>query len=322
MNKQEAKKIESKILKTLKTHLSKKDTVIAAISGGPDSIFLLHFLNQTTAKIIVAHINHSLRGKDSDRDENFTRKLAEKNNNPFESKKVDLKSLSKKEKQGLEETGRKIRYKFLKKLAKEHQAKFIITGHQADDNLETIIMNFSRGALLKGLAGMKKVDNQLFRPLLDFSKKQISNYLKFKKIQYRTDKSNKDKKFTRNFIRMEIVPKLQDLNPSVAKTIAKNTDTLREIHDYLKKQAQKWIKQHSLKKDFSKFSAREFREVAPAIQRQIIMEIYRLHIKNTQDIENIHIQEVMDLLNKNIGNKSKKLGQLNFHVQANFIYVR
>lgn len=326
MNHQESKKLETKILTILKQHIQDGDTVVAGISGGPDSIFLLELLKKLPIKIIAAHVNHQLR-KESAEDEEFVKKLCNSPSIVFAPLTSDIKSLSQKSKQGLEETGRKIRYDFFNKLAKKYQAKFIITAHHADDNLETIILNFARGASLQGLAGMQEIETpttsttSLLRPLLTISKKEIIDFLRFNKLKFRVDKSNNSLVYKRNFIRHKIIPLLKEINPSISSTLSKNTENLREINEFLKSSAKDWLKKNSLDSSLKKFDAKNFRTLSPALQKNILLQLHTHHAGNTQNIQSSNIEETLTLINKNIGNKKKKFGKLTIFLKNNIITI-
>ncbi len=318
MKPQEAKKLEKFVHNILSKYLSKNDTVIAGISGGPDSIFLLKFLAKFPLKIHIAHLDHKLR-KESGKDEKLIAKFVDKLNNnsipdqensptiSLVSKAVDIKKISKQSKKGIEETGRKERYKFFNNLAKKYNAKFIITAHHADDNLETILLNLTRGATLQGLTGMKTLDQNLLRPLLSITKTQIQDYLKYKRIPYLTDKSNLTDDYNRNLIRNRAIPHFKKINPNIALTTSKNTQNLREIQDYLNQQAQTWLKRHNTT---NKLPAKSLTKLHPALQKTILRETYKTITGNTKNLENTHIEEVLHLINQNIGNKKKKFGKL------------
>ena len=348
MNPQEIKKLEDKILATLKNHLHPGDTVIAGISGGPDSIFLLYLLEKLPIRIIVAHVNHQLR-KEAGADEEFVKKLCKNANNEnpvrlcihdkrpnifphpstliFAPLTIDIKALSQKSKQGLEETGRKIRYNFFQKLANKHQSKFIITAHHADDNLETIILNFARGASLQGLGGMQECEKisskfTLLRPLLSISKNQILDFLHCKKLEFRVDKSNNSLVYKRNFIRHKIIPLLKKINPNISTTLAKNSANLREINEFLLLSAQDWIKKNALESQDSipkKLNGKNFRLLPQALQKIILLQIHEQHFGHTQNIQSSNLEEALSLINKNIGNKKKKFGQLTISIKNNII---
>lgn len=324
MNQQESKKLETKILTILKQHIQNGDTVVAGISGGPDSIFLLELLKKLPIKIIVAHVNHQLR-KEANSDEAFVKKLCNSPTIIFATLTSDIKSISQKSKQGLEETGRKVRYDFFNKLGKKYKAKFIITAHHADDNLETIILNFARGASLQGLAGMQEMETSnisttsLLRPLLTISKTEILNFLRFNKLKFRVDKSNNSLVYKRNFIRHKIIPLLKEINPSISSTLSKNTKNLREINEFLKSSAQEWLKKNAQDSTFKKFDAKSFRLLLPALQKNILLQLHTHHVANIQNIQSSNIEETLTLINKNIGNKKKKFGQLTIFIKNNII---
>ncbi len=332
MNKQETKKLEEKIRNILSKHLKKKDKIVVGVSGGPDSIFLLKFLAELPNKIITAHVNHLLRkesGKDEKLVKDFTEKLnnntiREQKNSPkisFHSTEKNIKKLAKKHKTGIEETGRKVRYDFFKKLAKKYNATLIATAHHADDNLETILLNLTRGATLQGLIGMQIKENNLFRPLLTITKKQIIDYLKSRKIPFIIEKSNLTDEYNRNLIRNRALPHLKKINPNIAQTTAKNTQNLREIQDYITKQAQKWLKRNKTT-IASTIPAKPFRLLHPALQKTILREIHKNLTNSTKNLENTHIEEALHLINQNIGNKQKKLGKLNLILKKNTISIK
>lgn len=325
MNLQEAKKLENKLMEILKKYLKKNDTIVAGISGGPDSIFMMQILEKfqkvTPIKIIAAHVNHLIRKKSSD-DEAFIKTIVKLSKNPkilLSVLKRDIPALSKKLKTGIEETGRKVRYDFFKKLAKKYKARFVITAHHADDNLETIIMNFARGAGAAGLAGMRETDSlnnktHLLRPMISVSKKQILDYLKLHEIKFLHDASNDSLIYNRNFVRHKIIPQFKKLNPSIAETIAKNATNLREINEFLKNEAEKWIKKNKL-------NAKSFRRLPSPIQKAIIRQIYEMQTGSTENVENIHVDEILCLINQNVGNKEKKIGKLKFSLKQNKIKI-
>lgn len=330
MNQQELKKLENKLLENLKTLLPKKSKVVLGVSGGPDSIFLLHILDKLKKvhpiQIIVTHVNHLLRGKESDLDENFVKSLAKEKKHLFALLKKDIKKASKNLKKGLEETGREIRYKFFHEIAKKHKAAFLITAHHADDNLETIIMNFARGAGLKGLSGMKEIEKidknlQLLRPLLTISKEEILKYLKINAIPFKEDKSNKDTIYKRNYIRHKIIPSLKKINPNITSTIAKNTHHIRGISKILEEKTTAFIKKNTLNKTHSKIDAKSLKKQSPTLQKEIILHLYENLIGNTRNIETSHVEEVIKIINAKEGNKKKNLGSLTFSIKNNILTI-
>jgi len=333
MNQQEAKKIDLAVKKLLKEHLTRSPIIIAGISGGPDSVFLLHQINQfiteekpdSKAKVIIAHLNHKLR-PEADSEEDFVQNLcSRKQRLLFASKSIEIKKIAKEKKQNLEEVAREARYKFFRDLAKKHNASAIITGHHADDNLETILLNLTRGATLKGLTGMQISETAkgltILRPLLNITKDQIISYLKLKKQTFKVDLSNFDNRLSRNFLRNDVIPLLKNINPSLPQTLSQNTSELREIENFLSTESNSWIKTHSLDQIFTSFPLKEFLNLHPAIQKQIIINLYHLHIKNLKNLSNKNIKEVIQLLRENKGNKEKKLGKIIFKTQKEIFKI-
>jgi len=318
---------EEKAVETLKKHLKEGDTVICGVSGGADSIFLLHCLDNFSKKItkiniVVFHVNHSLRGIDAELDENHVRLLSKSFGFPYHVKKIDVLTLAKAKKRSLEEIGREIRYDFSLELQKKYKADFVITAHHADDNLETILLNLIRGSGLKGISGMKETSKKknglkLLRPLLCTSKEEIRLFLEEKEIEFRVDQSNLDTRIPRNFVRHEIIPKLKALNPNVQGTILKNSKNISEIHTYLKERAENWIKEHR-----NNFKVKEFKELPKPIQKEILRRIYKKKTGDIKNVESIHIEEVLSLINKNIGRKQKKLGKYTVEIQKGTFILR
>ncbi|OGJ42414.1 tRNA lysidine(34) synthetase TilS [Candidatus Peregrinibacteria bacterium RIFCSPLOWO2_01_FULL_39_12] len=327
MNSQEAKKLQQKGLKILKKYISEKDRVVAGISGGPDSTFLLRLLKQIPCKTVVAHINHGIRGKESDSDEKFVKELSKNFRFHFHQKKIDTPALSKKNKKGIEETARKIRYDFFEELAKKYKAKYILTAHHADDNIETILFNFTRGATLKGISGISELEmfdgkkTPLLRPLLIFSKKQITDYLNFKKIKFCIDKTNENTIYKRNLIRKKVIPNLKLINPSLIETVAKNSQNLREILDYLQQSATEWISENTLNKELTKFNTKPFRTLPEALKKAILIEIYKNFAGNLTRLEVVHLDEVLKIINQNVGNKKKKLVEAVVTIKNNIFHI-
>lgn len=324
------KNAEEKVLEDLKKFLKGNETLIVGVSGGPDSVFLLNCLiefrvSHKNLQIIVAHVNHMLRGRDAEDDMKFVKELCKKNDLIFESTAVDVEALSKTTKSSIEEAGREIRYGFFEKLFTKYKATYCLTAHHSDDNLETIIFNLIRGASVKGLSGMKHITTKksglaLARPLLCVSKNEIMEFLKNTKTKYRVDHTNADTKITRNFLRHEIIPLIKKINPNLSQTVRKNASTFEDLEKYLALEAENWIGTHGTKNRTS-FPVSPFTRLPEALKKQIILSIYRHFEENTKDIEVLHIEEVIDIIDRNIGKKKKTLGQYTVEInQGRFIF--
>ncbi|MCK9186587.1 tRNA lysidine(34) synthetase TilS [Candidatus Gracilibacteria bacterium] len=334
MNIQEAKKLEKSIFETLSKHIKKGEKVILGLSGGPDSVFLFEMLKEfskkTPIKIIAAHINHMLRGINSEKDEKFVKDLAKKYKTEIRILRKDVEKTSKKLGRGLEETGRQIRHEFFAKLAKELKTNVVLTAHHADDNLETILLNIARGAGLKGLLGMEekieheisKINLRFIKPLLQVPKQKIEDYLSHKKIEFRKDLSNLDEKFNRNLVRSKIVPTFKKLNKNIFETVAKNVKNIEETLEFLDDEAKKFIKKsEDFLKEKNALIAKDFRDSSKALKKAVIRELYKVNTKTLKDFGNAQIDEILKVLEKNIGNKSKKIGPITFSINKNRIKV-
>jgi len=234
------KATEQKVLRFIKenTLLSSGEKILIALSGGPDSVFLLHFLNKFKKKFKIelgaAHINHRLRGKDSERDELFCNAICDELSIPFYLLRKDIKSYSKKNKFSLEVAGRKIRYDFFEKVSKENKYNKIVTAHNADDNTETVLLNIIKGTGIKGIAGIPVRRNNIIRPILSLTKKEILDYLDVNRFEYRIDESNLSNDFERNFLRNEVIPLIQKkLNPSFSNSVLNTSLNLQRLNSGL-----------------------------------------------------------------------------------------
>ncbi len=195
------------------------DTVVAGVSGGADSVALLDILcslEELRLRVIVAHLNHMLRGRDSDADTAFVSDMALKYNLPFESRSVDVYRFSMENRLSLEEGGREARYDWFDDVAARNGAQAVALGHHADDQAETVLMRLLRGAGATGLSGMSpRAGGKYVRPLLCATRGEIEHYLRERNIPFRTDGTNSDTRFLRNRIRHELLPYLKTYNPSI-----------------------------------------------------------------------------------------------------------
>lgn len=208
--------------------------VLCAVSGGADSVCLLHWLSRRKdISLMAAHFNHQLRGKESDRDQQFVRELCEKWHIPLTVGQGDVASHANKQGLSIEEAARNLRYAFLREAAEKNGCDLIATAHNADDNLETLLLNLTRGAGLQGLTGIPPKQGILVRPLLSTTRKEIEEYLRLHDLPHVEDSSNADETYSRNKMRRQVLPLLEELNPSLRE---KSIDTIRYLradNDYL-----------------------------------------------------------------------------------------
>lgn len=236
------KKIEEKVINFIAKQnlIHRGDKILISLSGGPDSVFLLFFLNKYRKKYNIEigafHLNHKLRGKDADEDELFCFGLCNTLNIPFYGVRKNIKLLSIKHKVSFEEAGRNARYKELDKIARKEGYTKIATAHNSGDNAETVLLNLIKGTGLKGLSGIPVKRDNIIRPILPLKKDEVLKYLALNKISYRTDKSNEEPDYERNFIRLNIIPLIkQNLNPSLEDTLLSSSAILNNINSFILK---------------------------------------------------------------------------------------
>lgn len=214
------KSIEEKVINFIARYglIGQKENLLIAFSGGPDSVFALHFFYKFRKKfrcnISAVHFNHNLRGNESKEDENFAIAQCKKLRVDLNIIQLDVKAFAKKNKLSLEEAARILRYNELSKFAKRNSIDKIITAHNLNDNTETILMNLFSGTGISGLSGIPIKRENIIRPLLCLTKKEVLQYLNHNKINYRIDSSNLENDFKRNFIRNKILPLIEEINPS------------------------------------------------------------------------------------------------------------
>ncbi len=252
------KKIEEKIFSfTNKNRLIEKgDSILIGFSGGADSRFVLYFLNKYAAKykikIAAVHVNHMLRGKEAERDENFCRKVADEIGIEFYSKSVNVKSYAKKNKLSIEEAARILRYEVFEEIADKENFTKICTAHNMNDNSETVLLNLFKGTGTAGLSGIPPKRGKIIRPLLAVTRDEIEDYLSSENIKFITDSSNADVNFLRNKIRREILPVVRSgINPQVDKAILNLSGIISGRNVFIKNYADK-LRVKLLEKDSGK----------------------------------------------------------------------
>ncbi len=302
----DTKKDFSDVISSLKSHIPPGGKVILALSGGADSVFLFNFClrikKQHPFKLIVTHVNHGLRGKESDNDASFAQKLAEKNACGFELHKIKTKP-----KGNIEEQFRKIRYDFLEKTRKKHKADLILTAHHLNDNIETVLLNLTRGCHLDGLKGMDVFDPRrlLLRPLLTVPKKTILEHLKRNRVAFCTDSTNLDTQYSRNLIRHKVIPELKKINKNLEKTFLQNLKNFRSAGERNEKIIGGWINANS---DNHGLKIKPFLILDGATQKDVIFRFYKDGYGNLNGLSQSHVGQIIGIIHKNRTGLKKEFG--------------
>jgi tRNA(Ile)-lysidine synthase len=313
----------TKIVQAIKRHkfLNKGDKVLIACSGGPDSVVLLHLLYGLRFKynldLRLAHINHNLRDRDSNKDEAFIKGLAQELALPVYVKSVNVRAFAKREKLTIEETARKVRYEFLDELAKKHGIDRIATAHTLNDQAETVLMRLLRGAGPSGLAGIPVKRGRIIRPLLSITREEILRYLKQNKITYRIDRTNLKSDFLRNRIRNRLIPQLaKEYNPKLIEILSKTAEILSEQEEYLKEKTDK------LAEKFITIEGRQavslgvarFSKLPEILQRNLVRLAWEKLCKEVYPLDFDEVERVLNLAHQGKTGQRANL-QKNFWVE-------
>lgn len=318
---------EQKFLTLVKEYnlIEPGDKILIALSGGPDSVFLLHLLIKYKSKfkieIAAAHLNHSLRGKDADEDENFCSELSRRLNIQYFSKKVDIKKLAVKFKLSIEEMARNERYSFLKEISETYGCNKIATAHNLNDNSETVLLNLIKGAGLRGVSGIPLTRGIIIRPVLNIPKHEILEYLNKKKITFCKDITNESDLYERNFIRNKLLPLIREtLNPAVDKSIFNSSrifkNELEIIDEYLQSITEEVVK---YEKEMLVFDLAALSKYSDAV----IGELLKVNLKSrfNHEIEFNDFRKVKELLTKQTGKRIILSGKLFAYKERGRIYI-
>ncbi len=293
--------MEKQVLKTIRKYnmLAPGEHVIVAVSGGADSMALLVCLHKLAPALrltlTAAHLNHRLRGPESDADEDFVRRMSTDLGIPFVSESVDVKSLAAEAKQNLEDLARQRRYDFLRRFAGRLDAQKIAVGHTLNDQAETVLFRFIRGSGIEGLSAIHPVvDGLIIRPLLECSRDRIINYLKQSGVDYREDSTNNDLGYSRNRIRLEIIPYLEkSFNPRLIRTLALESDLAREIWAFIESQGKKYFERlYRRVDDGISLDINDLMSLQPAMQKQVLRHALRELNRSLRGISSSHIEKI------------------------------
>ncbi len=290
--------VKDKVLKTLSDHkmLENTNEIVVGFSGGADSVCLLHVLNSFKDRLgyslKAVHINHGIRGDEADSDENFARDFCLKNDIPFETFRFKCIKESEKTKESLEECGRRLRYESFNKVCGDTSK--IATAHNANDNAETIIFNIARGTSVKGVCGIPYTRDNIIRPLLNCSRKEIDGYCNENGLSFVTDSTNLGVEYTRNKIRHLIMPVLEEINPAYLSSFNSLSNNAKSVSDYLNNNAEGLLSEAKIG-DFT-YSRQVLSEADKAVVTEMLYSEFFVY--SSLNIDNKKMNLLYDLLHK------------------------
>lgn len=273
-----------------------------AVSGGMDSMALLHFLTESGIDTVAVHINHNLRGAESDRDENFVKEYCSENNIPCFVERGNVKELAKEKSESIELAARNFRLSVFYSLVSEGICDVIATAHHELDNAETLLMRIFRGTASSGLKGIELKRDIFVRPFLTVSKEEIEEYVKEKKVPYITDSSNFDNTFTRNFIRNELMPLIKSRFPDVESSLLRLSKSARYDEEFI----DGFVTGGREKNGAVYISFDELTGPRAVCSRNILRAFEKLGIY--KDIEQKHIESILNLKKDNANKLSMPFG--------------
>jgi tRNA(Ile)-lysidine synthase len=295
---------------TKHTMLTQGDTILIGLSGGPDSVCLLHVLTTLREKydlgLHALYIDHGLRPGETDREIEFCSRICEKLNTPFMTKSIAVKSYAKAEKLNMQEAARQLRYRTYEETAYEIHAHKIALGHTADDQAETVLMRLFRGSGLTGLAGIPPVRKNIIRPLIEVERKAIESFLDSGGINFMIDSSNKKKDYVRNRIRLSLMPLLREFNPDITGTLSKTAALFRDEERYFEIIVTKTLMKLISRKTETRIEL--FLTPFEIMDKVIMRRVLRRAIDATKGLRGIsfvHIEAITDLIRS--GNPGDRL---------------
>lgn len=305
--------IFDKVLSTINKHnlIQKGDKIVLGLSGGPDSVCLLHVLNRLkkdfNIEIYAAHLNHQIRGIEAQKDALYVSKLCEDMGIIFFVKSINVPKYCENEGLSLEEGARKIRYEMFYEIKDKIKANKIAIGHNLNDQAETVMMRIMRGTGLKGLKGIDYIrDNCIIRPILDVERSEIEEYCEAYNLNPRIDKTNLENIYTRNKIRLDLLPYMKDnFNSNVIESIVRMSNSLKSDNDYIEKEAEAKFREVSniKEKGFVEINLDDFVCLHDAIKVRVLRNSIKHILGDTNFVDQRHIEDIMSLEDNSKVNK-------------------
>ena len=287
------------------------DKLIVAVSGGADSVALWHVLSalrpRLNLQLHLAHLNHLLRGGEAAADAEFARRLAEESNCPYSIEAVAVADYAQEQKISLQDAARKLRYQFLRRLAREQGAAKIALGHNADDQAETVLMRLLRGSGPEGLCAIPPRRDKIIRPLLCCTRREILHFLQERQLPYREDSSNQKDIYLRNRVRRRLLPLLlEEYNPRLKRQLNQLAHILRDEESFWRRHIlPQWWEKALLAQDQERvvLDAALLRQLPPALQRRLCRKAIACLKGDLQAINYSHIHQILYALRAKKGEK-------------------
>ena len=278
-----------------------KSHIVVGLSGGADSVALLHALSCMKKEydwdITAVHIHHGLRGEEADQDALFAVDLCRKLGTPCIVRRYDVKAEAAARKLGEEETGRLLRYEVFREIAGENG--YVAVAHHRQDQAETVLMRLCRGTGLKGLGGMSPVRGNICRPLLFCSREEIEAYCRENELKWREDTTNQEDRYTRNKLRLKVLPVLEEVNPRAVAHIAETAELLSLEEDFLEQQAAVCYENVKLAGAEVTLHRQKLLELHPAMRKRVLRKAMAEFVQT--DVSQVQIEALEDLLEKETG---------------------
>ena len=296
--------IFEKVLSTINKHelIQKGDKIVVGLSGGPDSVCLLHILSrlkeELDLEIYAAHLNHQIRGIEAQKDAFYISKLCEEMGITFFIKSINVPEYCEKNGVSIEEGARKLRYEMFYEIKNNTRANKIAIGHNLNDQAETILMRMMRGTGLQGLKGIEYIrDGVIIRPILNIERNDIEEYCKQNKLNPRIDKTNLESIYTRNKIRLELIPYMKDnFNSNIIESIVRMGNSLRSDNDYIESEALIKFKEVSnIKSDSVEINLKPYINLHNSMKVRILRNSIKHILGDTNFIDQRHIDDIIEL---------------------------
>ena len=307
--------LQEKIITTIKKYnlIQSNDKIVIGVSGGPDSMTLLHVLNQLKGKLqiqlCVAHINHMIR-EEADNETKYVKDFCRNLGIKCYVERIDIQKKAEELKISTELEGRIARYNFFEEIAQKEKANKIATAHNANDNAETVLMNMMRGSGTSGLKGIEKIrEGKFIRPIIECSREEIETYCEQNNLKPRYDKTNQENIYTRNKVRNLLIPYIEkEFNPNIVETLNRLSTIVSKEDEYFHRIVENLFSElqmtgDNLQKDTIVLQLAKFNALDEVIKSRMILYTINKLMGSTQGIEKIHIEDIIKLCGNNIGNK-------------------